>query len=263
MERREFLKSAVFLGGTALLASQVPQVRLRLQGLDGGGHRIGDAYRELTKAENIIPTVCLGCHTSCGVKAKILDGVLAKLDGNPYSAHNMLPHIPYETPPWDVARLDGKLCVKGQAMIETVYDPYRIRTVLKRAGKRGEGKWTAIRFDQAIDEIVNGGYLFKDVSGEENRYVEGLRDLWALRDAKVSAEMAADVKLITQKRMSVAEFKAKHRAHLDTLADPDHPDLGPKNNQFAFMGGRIQYGREAYIRRWLQGGFGSINFHNH
>ena len=36
--------------------------------------------------------------------------------------------------------------------------------------------------------------------------------------------------------MTVEEFKRKYRATLHTLIDPDHPDLGPKNNQFVYMG---------------------------
>lgn len=34
-------------------------------------------------------------------------------------------------------------------------------------------------FEQAIQEIVEGGALFKHVHGEENRHVPGLRELWA------------------------------------------------------------------------------------
>lgn len=263
MGRREFLQAGAFLGGTALLTTQVPKVMQRVRGLDGGGHIIGDTYRELTRADNILYTACLGCHTSCGAKARILDGVLAKVDGNPYSAHNMLPQPPYETSPWDLTRVDGKFCPKGQTMIQTVYDPYRIRTALKRTGRRGEGSWTTIPFDQAIDEIVNGGYLFRDVPGEEDRYVEGLKDLYVLRDAELAKNINADVKAIVQKTMTVAEFKEKYSDHLDLFIDPDHPDLGPKNNQMVFMGGRIQYGREAFMKRWLNGGFGSLNYHNH
>ena len=261
--RREFLKAGAFLGGTALLATQVPRVFASLGAMDSGGHNIGDAYKVMTEPENILYTACMGCHTSCGAKARILDGVLAKLDGNPYSAHNMLPQPPYETAPWDLARIDGKMCPKGQGMIQTVYDPYRIRTVLKRTGPRGSGKWKTIPFDQAIDEMVNGGLLFKDVPGEENRNVEGLKDIWKLRDPKLAANMAADVAKITRKKMTVAEFKTKYKDNLDVLVDPDHPDLGPKNNQLMFMGGRIQYGRQAFMKRWLNGGFGTINYHDH
>ena len=71
-----------------------------------------------------------------------------------------------------------------------MYDPYRITKVLKRAGKRGEGKWKTVPFEQAIEEIVNGGVLFKDVSGEENRKVEGLTNIAVLRDPKIFKELS-------------------------------------------------------------------------
>jgi len=35
--------------------------------------------------ENQIYSVCQNCNTNCGVKVKILDGRVAKIDGNPYS----------------------------------------------------------------------------------------------------------------------------------------------------------------------------------
>ncbi|MCL5039765.1 MAG: molybdopterin-dependent oxidoreductase [Firmicutes bacterium] len=261
MKRRDFLQNAALLGGSALLTTAVPKAYSTLQA--AAGSEKGSDYSPLTSAENILYSACLGCHTTCGIKVKLLDGVVVKIDGSPYSTHNMLPHVPYDTNPRDVARLDGKLCPKGQAGIETLYDPYRLRRVLKRAGKRGENKWMTIPFDQAISEIVNGGKLFAHVQGEENRNVEGLKDIWVLRDPKAAAEMASDAKLIAEKKMSVAEFKEKHKDRLQFLIDPDHPDLGPKNNQFLFLAGRIQYGREAFSMRWLQQGFGSTNWYNH
>ena len=90
------------------------------------------------------------------------------------------------------------ICPKGQAGIQTAYDPYRITKVLKRAGKRGENKWMTIPFDQAIDEIVNGGKLFSHVPGEENRMVTGLKDIYVLRDPKIAKEMADDVNAIAK-----------------------------------------------------------------
>jgi polyisoprenoid-binding protein YceI len=87
---------------------------------------------------------------------------------------------------------------------------------MKRAGKRGENKWQSIPFDQAISEIVNGGVLFGNVPGEENRQVTGLKDLYALKDLKVFEEMAKDVaalrkkKTAEEKNKAIAEFKVKH-----------------------------------------------------
>lgn len=165
----------------------------------------------------------------------------------------------------DVATVEGALCPKGQAGLQTAYDPYRIVSVLKRkpGTKRGEGQWVAIPFDQAIDEIVNGGDLF----GEGK--VEGFKDLYALRDAKLAKEMAAAVTKILdekdkdKKKALVEEFKVTFKDHLDVLIDPDHPDLGPKNNQFAFVWGRMKNGRGDLVSRFVKDGFGSVNANGH
>jgi tetrathionate reductase subunit A len=90
----------------------------------------------------------------------------------------------------------GALCPKGQSGLQSAYDPYRIVSVLKRkpGTKRGEGEWITIPFDQAIEEVVEGGNLF----GEG--HVEGFRDLYALRDAAVGKEMADFVKKILDEK---------------------------------------------------------------
>lgn len=54
--------------------------------------------------------------------------------------------------------------------------PYRITQPLKRVGKRGEGKWQTISFEQLVEEIINGGNLFGE--GE----VEGLKTIRNLVD---------------------------------------------------------------------------------
>jgi len=262
VSRRGFLKCSAFLGGSLLVASQLEWAMGMVRKAEAGMLSAGDAY-ELAKAENIIYGVCLQCHTACNIKGKILNGTLVKIDGNPYSAMTMSPHLPYLTSPKEAARVDGHLCPKGQAGIQSLYDPYRIVKVLKRAGKRGENKWQVVSFDQAISEIVNGGKLFKHVPGEEKRVVKGLKDIYALRDGKIAKAMAEDAKAVGKKKMSVADFKKKYAQHLDTLIDPNHPDLGPKNNKFVIMNGRIEHGRKEFSKRWLKDSFGSVNWYEH
>ena len=75
--------------------------------------------------------------------------------------------------------------------------------------------------------------------------------------------MAEDVGKIRKKSMTVEEFKSKHSAQLNTLIDPNHPDLGSKNNQFVFLAGRIQPGRAELMRWFTSDGFGSLNFFEH
>lgn len=99
--------------------------------------------------------------------------------------------------------------------------PDRITTPLKRAGKRGENKWTPISWDQLIDEVVEGGKLFAEIG--EDQEIEGLR---ALHD-------------------------------LETPIDPERPDLGPIANQMVRLGSRAD-GRATMGSRFASA-FGSKN----
>ncbi|MEJ5367805.1 MAG: molybdopterin-dependent oxidoreductase [Bryobacteraceae bacterium] len=207
-----------------------------------------------------IYTTCLQCNTGCEIKVRIQDGLAVKIEGNPYGPRAMDPHIDWNTPAAQAARIQGHICPKGQAGLQSTYDPYRITKVLKRAGARGEGKWVTIPFEQAVTEIVEGGVLFPQDGGKR---VAGFRELYALKDPAAFKAMAADVALIQSKKMTVAEFKEKYKDLLDTLIDPDHPDFGPKNNQFVFNWGRLKAGRQDFFLRFVRDSFGSNNAHGH
>ncbi|MEX2564727.1 MAG: molybdopterin-dependent oxidoreductase [Cyclobacteriaceae bacterium] len=219
--------------------------------------------------ENFIYSVCLGCNTGCPTKVKVQNGAMVKIDGNPYTPWGRMPHLPFNTPLEEAAKVDGAICPKGQGAIMTVNDPFRIKKVLKRVGPRGSQKWETIEFDQAVEEIVNGGKLFSKVIGEENRLVEGLKEIMSLTDKKVASEMATaiddiwDSKTEEEKTQKVTDFKIQFADHLHHLIDPNHPDLGPKNNQFLWMHGRLKAGRSEFFKRFMQDGLGTNNFHGH
>lgn len=257
LDRRDFLKTSALLGGSGLLAGSIVQAKV----FDDPTIPV-DNYH-LNEPESIIYSVCLQCHTACPIKVKIHDGVAVKIDGNPYSIQTLNPAIKYETDIKSAAAIDGGICPKGQAGIQSLYDAYRLTKVLKRAGKRGENKWEVIPFDKAITEIVEGGNLFSKVPSEENRVVEGLKDIRKLTDSVLSEKMAADAMDVGAGKMSLEDFKKKYADNLDVLIDPDMPDLGPKNNQFVFQAGRIEHGRKEFAQRWLKAGYGSNNWFEH
>ena len=258
ISRRDFIKTSAFVGGSLVVAAGVENAFRQVAGLSrvAGESAVAGAY-PLNNVENIIYSVCLQCHTACTIKAKVLDGVMVKIDGNPFSPMNMLPQLSYDTPLAEAAKVDAKLCPKGQAGVNSEYDPYRISQVLKRTGKRGENKWETVSFDQAINEIVNGG-SFADGSSSP-----GLKDLFVVQDPDLMAELKADAGAVASGDMSPDEFKSNHQANLDLLIDPDQPDLGPKNNQFVFQAGRIEHGRKEFAKRWLKDAFGSVNWYEH
>jgi tetrathionate reductase subunit A len=259
--RRDFLKSTAFLGGCAMLSgsigavfSRLAQAASRTPLLDRGEHQY-----HYNDPDHIIYSACLQCHTACPIKCKVVDGVLVKIDGNPFCPQSKVPNVPYASPLDKGARVEGKICPKGQSGIETLYDPHRIRKVLKRkpGTPRGAGQWITIDFNKAVEEIVEGGDLF----GEGK--VSGIKDVYALRDRSVSKAMAADVKKLQKKKMTVDEFKTKHADNLGVLIDPDHPDLGSKNNQFVFLAGRIEHGRKEVMKWFTHYCLGSINAFEH
>ena len=261
MSRRGFMNLSAIAGCSAFAASKMSFAQDLVAKAEAGQLSEKELY-DLAKAENTLYSVCLNCNTGCGIKVKVINGVAVKIDGSPYNPYTMNPHLPMTEGLDRAARIDGGLCPKGQAGHTGAYDPWRIRKVLKRDGKRGEGKWKSIPFDQAMDEIANGGKLFAHVPGEENRMVAGMKEIWSLRDPKVFADMASDVELIRKKKLTVAQFKTKHAANLHHLIDPEHPDFGPKNNQFVYMWGRKKGGRSDFAARF-NGAFGTANTHGH
>ena len=266
--RRDFMKCTAVLGGV-VLASEIDWAQDLIRRAEAGMLTPEEIY-ELGRAENILYTSCLQCNTGCGIKVKLFrrngQAYALKIDGNPYNPFVAIPHLPFNMPLSEAAPMDMPICPKGHAGLQTTYDPYRIVKVLKRAGKRGENKWETVSFDQAIDEIVNGGILFRQVPGEESRQVMGLKDIYALRDPKIMKAMGDDAKAIARskdKKEAIEAFKKKHAASLSYLIDPDHPDAGPKNNQMIYAWGRKKGGRSEFALRFFRDYFGTANFHGH
>ncbi|NOY82931.1 MAG: molybdopterin-dependent oxidoreductase [Kiritimatiellaeota bacterium] len=256
LSRREFLGSSAFVGGMAAFASQLVGCRAFREMNSGaiGSYALADP-------KNTLYTTCLQCHLACPIKVRVWEGTPAKLTGSPYSPQNYLPHLPYETSPDQAAPADGKLDVKGQSGVQTYGDPYRLRRVLKRQGPRGSNKWRVVEFNQFIEEVVTGGKLFAEIGDE--RHYPGFDEVYALRDRDLARRMAADAKKVGAGTMTLAAFKQQYSADLDKLIDPDHPDLGPKNNGFVFQAGRIEHGRKELMKWFTHDSFGSNNAYEH
>ena len=73
----------------------------------------------------------------CGVDAYVLDGKVIKVEGTKEHPHN-----------------HGLLCTKGAANREYIYRADRLKTPMRRVGRRGEGKFEPITWEAAYDEIT-------------------------------------------------------------------------------------------------------------
>ncbi|MFQ5898723.1 MAG: molybdopterin-dependent oxidoreductase [Candidatus Methylomirabilia bacterium] len=87
----------------------------------------------------IVPTVCFNCEAGCGLLAYVDKHTLKiqKFEGNPAHPGSR-----------------GRNCAKGPATLNQVTDPERIRYPLKRVGKRGEGRWQRVSWDEVLDDIA-------------------------------------------------------------------------------------------------------------
>ncbi len=95
--------------------------------------------RKEKKSYTIVPTTCFNCESACGLTAYVdkESNAIRKFEGNPYHPGSR-----------------GRNCAKGPATINQINDPDRILYPLKRKGKRGEGQWERISWDQVLDEIA-------------------------------------------------------------------------------------------------------------
>ncbi len=156
--RRSFMKISGVLTSAAVTGQVFKESKASASPAVVVGESPPDAVET---AEDIIYTVCQMCHSRCGVRAKVKEGVLVKLDGNPYHPNNrdvdenLLPdRLPFNAAPEGAVAELGRMCLKGQAGVQTVYDPFRIQHPLKRVGPRNSGQWEAISWEQAFSEIA-------------------------------------------------------------------------------------------------------------
>jgi thiosulfate reductase / polysulfide reductase chain A len=151
VSRRDLLK----LGAGAAVALGIGATGLPLVRRIVGGAPTIDVAKltanklDYTKAK-AIPTICFGCTTHCGVVGWVQDGRVRRIDGNPLDPNSK-----------------GKICSKAQGMISYTYYPERLLYPLKRVGKRGEGKWKRISWDEANDEIAAKLRPLRDESRHE------------------------------------------------------------------------------------------------
>ena len=148
LTRRAFLKTTGAFAGSVAVASTFFHEN------EAKAANFGDPVLIETDPSVVIKyTTCLGCHNGCGIRCKIVDGVLVKIDGNPYHPNNLEPHLPYDTDPEAAKLTPGKICAKGLSGMQVLYNPRRIKEPLKRVGPRGAGQWEAIPWTQAFSEI--------------------------------------------------------------------------------------------------------------
>ncbi|WP_238625842.1 DMSO/selenate family reductase complex A subunit [Aggregatilinea lenta] len=150
LTRRSFVKWSSALGGTAALAG----------GLGTALHstQTAEASRTAEGASQLVTTACYhNCGGRCILYADVQDGVVKRL----------VPDID------EVDTIDQPRsipCLRGRAQIHRVYSTERLKYPMKRVGKRGEGKFERISWEEALDTIASEMTRLKETYGNESFY---------------------------------------------------------------------------------------------
>lgn len=132
MKRREFiiLTGVGATGATVLSACGHPENKLIPALIPDNEYVPGLDYWKAS--------TCAMCEAGCGIVVRTREHKANKIEGNPLHPVNR-----------------GALCARGQAGLQMLYNPDRIRGPLKRAGERGSGQFEEIGWDEAIKILAD------------------------------------------------------------------------------------------------------------
>lgn len=126
ISRREFLQ---LLGVTGAVAGGV-----------SGVWAIRDEWsvklRSGPRIETWKVSTCGQCPAGCGIRVRLIDDIPVRILGNPIAPVN-----------------NGFVCPMGEAGLELLYHPDRIRQPMRRKGKKGEPEWEPVSWDDAMKEV--------------------------------------------------------------------------------------------------------------
>jgi anaerobic selenocysteine-containing dehydrogenase len=133
LSRRDFIRAGL-VGAAALTTEGVFHPLSSGMELEAGGRQVS---RTTGRERRTVPSTCLGCFARCGLFGYVEDGHVMKLGGNP-----------------DHPNSRGRLCAKGQAGLNLLYDPERVLHPLRRVGARGKGEFEQISWEDALNEVA-------------------------------------------------------------------------------------------------------------
>ena len=99
----------------------------------------------------LVRSFCEMCTSRCPIQAKVENGKVAYIAGNP-----------------DWASTGGTVCARGGAAVSQLYDSERVKKPLIRAGERGEGKWKEVTWDEAYSYVAAKMLEIKEKHGAES-----------------------------------------------------------------------------------------------
>lgn len=108
------------------------------------GREIGNVMEALSEEDRVpngveqwVTSGCNLCPGGCGARLRLIDTRAVKLEGNPLDP---VSH--------------GGLCPVGQAALQLLYNPDRVKGPRRRVGARGSGQWEALSWEEALKTLA-------------------------------------------------------------------------------------------------------------
>ncbi|MEH7110266.1 DMSO/selenate family reductase complex A subunit [Bacillus sp. JJ1764] len=170
MQRRTFLKWSGAIG-IPVIAGGIGTKML----VDSNKKEKITSAKQIDK-EQVISTCSINnCGGRCVIKAHVKDGAVVRVSTDTHESGDP------STPPL-------RACVRGRNYRKMLYHPDRLKYPMKRIGKRGEGKFKRISWEEAIETIASEVKRIGDTYGPESRYVNyASGQSWGLHGGKNAA----------------------------------------------------------------------------
>ena len=129
ISRRDFIKVA---GITAVAAGFGPAIRsIALEPY------VRPPEEVLPGQDTWYASTCRQCAAGCGILVRVINGRAKKIEGNPLHPLNR-----------------GKLCARGQAGLQVLYNPDRLKNAVRQTGGRGSRKFEPLYWDDALKTLT-------------------------------------------------------------------------------------------------------------
>ncbi len=231
IKRRAFLKLAGALAASCGVNRLLTAPSGAMELIMGGA----EVSRTTGKYLKPVPSTCLNCYARCGNYGFKAYGTLIKIGPNP-----------------DHPNSRGRMCAKGQAGLNLVYDPDRILYPMKRTGPRGEGGWKRISWDEAYREIA---FRMQQLlqKGQPDQFVfQSDRDITTFEITKRFVHAFGSPHALVHHPLGGANKQVAHR--LTWGADYEIPDVAHTEYMLIFGSNPFEahYMRTSFVQRMAE-----------
>ncbi len=99
------------------------------------------------------PAVCAGCGAGCATVVRIMESIRTVERNGEEFRERIAAIKKIEGNPLDPIS-GGHLCARGQASVQSLYHPDRLRGPMKRTGPRGQARFAAVSWNDAVAQVA-------------------------------------------------------------------------------------------------------------